>query len=86
VVEKFTHFKKKVETQTIKKIKILSFNNGTRLQSNDFNSFFLSKTWYKKGIHNILIPINKMGLVRKNKTFVGVVQSMFSHLQLPMTY
>jgi hypothetical protein len=46
VVEKFTHFKKEVETQTIKKIKILSSNNGTRFQSNDFN-IFLSKKWYK---------------------------------------
>jgi hypothetical protein len=60
VVEKFTHFKKKVETQTIKKIKILSSSNGTRFQSKYFNSF-LPKTWYKKGIHNILYMSTKWG-------------------------
>jgi len=37
--EKFQHFKKQIETQTHKKIKILQLDNGGEYKFNDFNIF-----------------------------------------------
>jgi hypothetical protein len=37
--EKFQHFKKQIETQTHKKLKILQLDNGGEYKSNDFNIF-----------------------------------------------
>jgi hypothetical protein len=48
--EKFQHFKKQVETQTHKKIKILQLDNGGEYKSSNFH-IFLSRLWDNKTIY-----------------------------------
>jgi transposase InsO family protein len=83
--EKIQHFKKQVETQTHKKIKILQLDNGGEYKSNNFH-IFCQDHGITRQFTSPYGPQQNGVTERKNKTLVGVVPTMFLHSNLPKSY
>lgn len=84
VFEKFKEFKTEVENQTTKIIKILRSDRGGEYLSTEFVDYLKSCSIVSQYAHPYTPQLNGVA-GRRNQILLGIVRSMLSYIDLPIS-